>query len=496
MSENSKINYRDLLKKTAVTYDQVVERVKEEQTRTQVDRFRMGEDGDYAVRILPLAPYLTASGEIDETKKLRPSFEYPLQQMFLDIKGEAKKKGGKPSIISVPVVRATQEGVGKSVDLIDTYKKLVKELYPEDKDLIEKMNANSFQNKASLKWSGYRVMYVFDADAKKRTPLLWQTSYPQYAEICDRQIALWDKLKKKDEDAEDPVASFGTSYLLEIKRKTEKTNTSYTFNIDMTSDDELDDKDLDALFAAPRIPDVIYRYGRYHFEATIEFLKQYDAEHDLDIMKEETMQNAIDQLKGELDPNDQGHFDLSTAGKDSDGKSKITFEQLNDRYNSLVDRDLADDSEEGIDLREDIRAYCEENGLNVVMKHSMSTAEILDAVEEAEQNKPAAAEKKEEKKAEKKEEPKKDEDEPEKPSRRRRSSDDDDKDEREDKKDKADKSDDDEDDDQPSRRRRGARPTRDDDDDDKEKEAKKDEAPADDDSPRRERRRRRGTDEE
>ena len=138
------MNYRDLLKKTAVTYEQVVERVREEQTRTQVDRFRMVEDGDYAVRILPLAPYLTPSGEIDETKKVRPSFEYPLQQMFLDIEGDSAKKGGKPHIFSVPVVRATQEGVGKSVDLIDTYKKLVKELYPEDKDLIEKMNAGSY----------------------------------------------------------------------------------------------------------------------------------------------------------------------------------------------------------------------------------------------------------------------------------------------------------------------------------------------------------------
>lgn len=489
MSENSKLNYRDLLKKTAVTYEQVVERVREEQTRTQVDRFRIGEDGDYAVRILPLAPYVTASGEIDETKKLRPSFEYPLQQMFIDIKGEAKKKGGKPTKITVPIVRATQEGVGKSVDLIDTYKKLVKELYPEDKDLIEKMNQGNYQNSAGLKWASYRVMYVFDADAKKRTPLLWQCSYPQYADICDRQIKLWDKLKKKDENAEDPIASFGTSYILEVTRKTEKGKTSYSFNIDTTSDDELDDNDLNALFSMPRIPDVIYRYGRYHFEATIEFLKQYDEEHDLDIMKEEAMQNAIDALKGELDPNDQGHFDMTSAGKDGEGKGKVTFEQLNERYNSLIDRDLADDSEEGIDLREDIRAFCEDNGLNVVMKHSMSTAEILDAVEDAIDALPAAVEKKAENEEPKKEEKKDDEpkDEPEKTSRRRRGADDDDKEPE-----KKDEKSSDEDEDRPSSRRRGARPTRDDDEGDKEPEKKEEEKQSDEDeSPRRERRRRR-----
>jgi len=396
MSENSKINYRDLLKKTAVTYEQTVERVKSEQQRPQVDRFRIGEDGDYAVRILPLAPYLTSDGQIDETRPLRESFEYPLKQMFLDIKGEPKKKGGKPSVINIPVICATQDGVGKSVDLIDTYKKLVKEYYPDDKEIIDLVNKGRFEK--GLKWSYLRVLYVFDLDSNKRTPLLWQPSFAQYNDFVDRQIKLWDKLKAKNSDAEDPLAGFGVSYALEITRKTENKKTGYSFNIDMTSEDELDDKDMEALFNAPRIPDVIYRYTKYQMEATIEFLKQYDEEHGLDIMQEEAMLNAIDKLKGELDANDQSHFDLATAGdgKGEGGAGKLTLEQLNDRYDALLDAGIADDSDEGIELREDIRAYVEENDLKVTMKHSMSTADILDAVEEAEQNKPATTTKKDE----------------------------------------------------------------------------------------------------
>lgn len=81
MSENSKINYRELFKKTAVTYDETVERIKSEQQRPQVDRFRMGEDGDYLVRVLPLAPILDQDGNpLDEQRK---SFEYPLL-IFVD----------------------------------------------------------------------------------------------------------------------------------------------------------------------------------------------------------------------------------------------------------------------------------------------------------------------------------------------------------------------------------------------------------------------------
>lgn len=486
MSENSKkIDYRSLLQKTAVSYEQTVERVKSEQQRPQMERFRTGDDGTYVVRILPLAPYLTNDGEIDETRPLRESFEYPLAQMFIDIKGEPKKKGGKPSVINVPIIRATQEGVGKSVDLIDTYKKLVKEYYPDDKEIIELVNKGRFEK--GLKWSYQRVMYVLDLDSKKRNPLLWQASFAQYNDFVDRQIKLWDKLKAKDANAEDPMAGFGVSYALEITRKTEKKKTSYTFNIDMTSEDELDDTDMETLFNAPRIPDIIYRYNRYQMEATIEFLKQYDEDHGLDIMQEEAMKEAIEKLKGELDANDTSHFDLATAGgsRSEGGSSKLTLDQLNDRYDALLDQNLADDSDEGIELREDILAYVEENGLNVTIKHSMSTTEILDAVEEAEKNKPAttAAKKDSDEEPENKVEEAKSE------RRSRRSVD-------SDSNPSADNEDEQEAETNPepettARRRRASRPTRDDDDNqqDSEPESKVEEAPAEDTSERRRRRR-------
>lgn len=383
--------------------------MKSEQQRQPVDRFRMGEDGDYVVRVLPLAPFIDASGNIDPTRDVRHSFEYPLRQMFIDIKGEPKKKGGKPSVINVPIINATQEGVDKSVDLIDTYRRLVKEYYPDEKDIIEKVGKGRFEK--GLRWSSARVLYVFDLSKEKRTPLLWQPSYSQYRDFSDRQVKLWDKLRAKNQDAEDPLAGFGTSYALEISRKTENKKTSYSFNIDLTSDDMLTDEDMEALFDAPRIPDVIYRYSRYQMEATIEFLKQYDEENGIDIMNEEAMKNAIEQLSGELDPNDNGHFDLATVESGGGNGGKVSLDQLNDRYDALLDNGLADDSEEGIELREDIRAYVEDNGLNVVLKHNMSTADMLDAIEDAENDSAAAPKQKATVKeaAEKKPEPKKEE---------------------------------------------------------------------------------------
>ncbi len=386
MSENSKLNFRELLKKTAVTYDAAVERVESEKQRPKVERYRMDKEGTYNVRIMPLAPYLTPEGDIDEKRPIRPSFEYPLRQMFLDIKGKPKKAGGKPHIINIPVIRATQEGVGKSVDLIDTYRKLVNDLYGDDAALIKSINDTRFNH--GLRWDNQRVMYVIDLDAKDQPLLLWQASASQYHDFADRQVKLWAKLKKKNEDAEDPLAGFGTSYALEITKEKKNTKTEYSFTIDTTNDYELEDKDLEALFNAPRIPDVIYSYTRYQMEATIAFLKQYDEEHDIDIMNEQEMKDAIDKLKGEIDSSDQSHFDVNSIDNDEEKDGKITIDSLNERYNAILDKGLEDDSDEGTELREDIRAFVEEQGLKIKLKHSMTTEDMLDAIEDALDNAP------------------------------------------------------------------------------------------------------------
>lgn len=53
--------------------------------------------------------------------------------------------------------------------------------------------------------------------------------------------------------------------------------TEYIISIDNESDAlPLSREELTALLAAPRIPEVIYRYTRYHLGATVEFLKQCD----------------------------------------------------------------------------------------------------------------------------------------------------------------------------------------------------------------------------
>lgn len=91
----------------------------------------------------------------------RKGYEYPLFQFFLTINLPGK---GKKKTMSIPVVRTNTKdfGPGYSVDLIDTYVKIAKEMYSDDTDLIEAMTKNSFHNPSSLKWSFQHAMYVLD----------------------------------------------------------------------------------------------------------------------------------------------------------------------------------------------------------------------------------------------------------------------------------------------------------------------------------------------
>ena len=136
----------------------------------------------------------------------------------------------------------------------------------------------------------------------------------------------------------------------------------------------------------PRINEVIYRYTKYQAEATLEFLKQYDKRHELEVTDEQDFQDAYKQLIGELPKDDTSSFDISKADKSKDGgdndKGEITFDDLCDRYDAIVDQDLPSDSDEYQELRADIAKFAKDNGLDLRVSHSKSNQDLLDELEE------------------------------------------------------------------------------------------------------------------
>lgn len=162
MSEELKKSVFSLFAQTQMTYAEAEEKAKQEAGKPKVERFRIGEDGEYTIRVLPLAPAIDENGNALPME--RKGYEYPIHQLFLGINLPAKK-GKKSKKINIPVIRATDKGIDKSVDLIDTYVRIAKELYAGDEDLLKVVTGGSFGG--GLRWSYQHAMYVLDLSTEK-----------------------------------------------------------------------------------------------------------------------------------------------------------------------------------------------------------------------------------------------------------------------------------------------------------------------------------------
>lgn len=378
MSEEiKKMSAFEAFKQTQQTFAEAEEKAKSEAGAPKVERFRIGEDGEYPIRILPLAPCFDDAGNILPMDQ--KGYEYPIHQFFLTIKAPGKK--GKTKKVNIPVVRATEKGIDFSVDLLDTYVRIAKEMYSDDKELIDKITGSSYEG--GIRWNYQHAMMVLDVSSDKeraKGPQLWQCSHSQYKDIDAAKMRLWKELAEDGGQDSCPICGLTDAYPVKVIRKTEK-KTEYTIEIGRKTLD-IKEEEAEKLLELPRIPELIYRYTRYQMEATLAFLKQYDEEHDMAVCEEPDFKEAVKQLTGELPADDNSHFDLTGVANKEGGKDEVTIDSLWDEYNSIVDQDLSDKSDEYQELREKIRQFIEDKGLDVRISRTKNNQQLLDEIDE------------------------------------------------------------------------------------------------------------------
>lgn len=420
MSEEILKGVFKLFAQSQMTYEEAEEKAKSEAGRPKVERFRTSEDGEYTIRILPIAPVLDSNG--DALPVERKGYEYPVHQMFLNI-NLPSKPGKKAKKITIPVVRATDKFVGKSIDLIDKYVQIAKELYPDDDDLMKLIDSGTYGG--GLRWGYSHAMMVLDLSSDKeraKGPQIWQCSNAQYKDIRDAEMRLWKELREDGEQPYSPIAWFTDSYPVKVIRKNNGGRTEYDVEIGRKVVD-IHEEELEKLLDLPRIPEQIYEFNRYLLEAEVVFLKQYDELHAIDVCEEEDFKEAVETLKQSLSPDDIRGFDLASAGKfgSKEGASvEVTIDSLWDEYDKISDAGLDSKSDEYQELREKIRQFAEDKNLDVRLSRSKNNKQLLEDIDEAleaaeqqaeEEPKKPTAEKKETKKVAPEPEPEEDDDE-------------------------------------------------------------------------------------
>ena len=380
MSEELKNSVFSIFAQAQMTFAEAEEKAKQEAGKPKVERFRIGEDGEYTIRVLPLAPAIDDEGNALPME--RKGYEYPIHQLFLGINLPAKK-GKKSKKINIPVIRSTDKGIDKSIDLIDTYVRIAKELYAGDEDLLKVVTGGSFGG--GLRWSYQHAMYVLDLSTDKsraKGPQLWQCSHSQYRTLDDAKLRLWSELKEDDGQDTCPISWFTNAYPVKVIRKTE-TKTEYTIEIGRKKLDVTEDE-VKKLLDLPRIPELVNRFTRYQLEAEIVFLEQYDELHQMEVCKEPDFIEAVEKLKGEMPADDTSHFDIASAGSNKTGEAaEVTIDSLWTEYDRIVDEGLSERSDEYQELREKIRQFAEDNELDVRLARSKNNQQLLDEIEKA-----------------------------------------------------------------------------------------------------------------
>lgn len=398
MTDNFKsMSVFDIFGGVQETYEDA-KRKSSEETRKKTAYLRFTQDGTYAIRILPLAP---VAGEDGQMTLPRKGYEYPTKEIVLKI-NTGKDAKGKDKVSYVNVTNAKYQFPELAEDLIDLYARLACEMYADDEELVKKIKSGSFNG--GLKYDSKRCMYVYDMDKRGDGIQILQLSFAQYKDVEERKIDLWAKRLKKDPKTPCPISSFANAHPLEIKRKTDK-KTEYTFNIDTESDfDVLTEDELQTLLDMPRLPEVIYRYTRYHLEATIAYLKQYDEQMQIEVMSTPEIKETIEKISLLLPADDHSHF--NPAGNGASAETDGGIEALWNMYDEIEKNGLDDKSEEGLELRASIKEFIEANELDVVITRKTSNYDLLVAIEDAmEDNKPNTKAKVEEPEEEEDEEP-------------------------------------------------------------------------------------------
>lgn len=373
--EDVKMSALDIFSQGLETLDDAKKKNQAESS-SKTERLRITKDGTYPVRILPLAPIVDSQGNVLPLE--RKGYEYPTKEIVLKIKSTGKDKDGNDKSRLVNITNARLCFKELQNDLIELYARLVCEKHADDEELCKKIKSGSFNG--GLKYDSKRTMYVLDLNERSKGPQLFSLSFAQYKELEERKLQLWAKLIKRGK-APCPISSPKNAFPVEITRKTEA-KTSYSYNIDTVSGfDELSDEELQTLLEAPRLPELLYTYTRFHLEACIVFLQQQDELYKINIMEEEAIKDCIEQIKMRLSPDDQTHFTMESKGSSNSQAKATTLADLWEMYDSIDGQGLGDRSEEGQELRTLIREYIEDNNLDIRVDRKKSNLQVLEEME-------------------------------------------------------------------------------------------------------------------
>lgn len=372
------------------SFDEAASRKKEEESngRTDVNFFRIKDNGDYSVRIMPHSPAAIEAGATGYSQAIR--------QAWLSI---FSADSDKP--LAVKITDARQCNFDK--DIYATYKYLaigkLKEEVASAGNAIEKSKKekliatvdNSGFNKG-LRFDYKHLMYVIDLKTRSEGVKLFECSNGLYKSIETSKMSVWKQLSESTQNTPCPISNPFNAYPVGITKSKNNNKVEYAVSITgIVKAPGLTEDEVKSLLELPPLSSNLV-YDKRMFQATMIALKQYDDKYKLGVYELEEFKMVAKEIEDKLKENtsDTSSFSMTrksdgattdTASSNDEYETGILFDDLDEEYNELLANGVVERTAEMDAFKKKVRHYLKQEGITSIKSGRRNeVADIMDEI--------------------------------------------------------------------------------------------------------------------
>lgn len=309
---------------------------------------------------------------------------------FFDDEGEPRRGAVLDSIVHG----------GTSLDIIQEYVRFAKKKYGSDNEKMELLVGTGMNSKSlnpQYSWLSYAAVVK---EGENLSPKIWE--FKKMVRDMLNKLAF-----SEDEDEPIEVDPFtdpdeGTPVLVKYTKKPNRKRGEQYYEVSLAKKSRaITDEELENFAKLKPLTEIIPKYSMRDFDRALEGLQNFDEENDFKLFDDDDWLDIVEQVKSQYeDDNEEEKGKKKVVNKTSkkkkeedeadDDEEKAKYEsdeddkEADDEDMNEEDDKEADDEDEfsGMD-RTSLKRYIKNNGLEIVVRKTMSDDDIREAIREA-----------------------------------------------------------------------------------------------------------------
>lgn len=309
---------------------------------------------------------------------------------FVDDEGEPRRGTVLDSIVHG----------GTSMDIIQEYVRFAKKKYGSDNEKMELLVGTGMNSKSLNPQYSWLCYAAIVKEGENLSPKIWE--FKKMVRDMLNKLAF-----SEDEDEPIEVDPFtdpdeGTPVLVKYTKKPNRKRGEQYYEVSLAKKSRaITDEELEAFAKIKPLTEIIPKYSMRDFDRALEGLQNFDEENDFKLFDDDDWLEIVEQVKSQYEEDEQEEGKKKVVNKTSKKKKEKEEEDESDDNNEDTndedtddedtnEEDAEDTNEEDADEdefsemdRTSLKRYIKKNGLEIVVRKTMSDDDIREAIREA-----------------------------------------------------------------------------------------------------------------